>query len=84
VKSYILSVVIEEDAFEDGTKAYHVHCPGLKGCRSWGRTIPEALSNIQEAAELYIDDLLESGESIPMGPENGVTIKETPSVVVNL
>ena len=84
MKSYILSVVIEEDAFEDGTRAYHAHCPGLKGCHSWGHTVPEALTNIQDAAELYIDDLLESGEPIPIDPENGVTIRETPSVVVNL
>ena len=84
MKSYILSVAIEEDMFEDGAKAFHAHFTGLKGCHSWGHTFQEALTNIREAAALYIDGLLESGEEIPTDPENGVTILETPSVVVNL
>lgn len=29
VKAYIFKVVIEEDAFEDGRKAYHAFCPPL-------------------------------------------------------
>ena len=31
VKSHIFKVVIEEDAFEDGRKAYHAYCPALRG-----------------------------------------------------
>ncbi len=84
MKSYIFSVAIEEDSFQDGQKAYHAYCPGLKGCHSWGHTFHEALTNIQEAAELYIEDLIESGETIPVDPAKGVTELETPSVVVNL
>ena len=84
MKSYIFNVVIEEDAFEDGGKAYHAHCPALKGCRTWGHTSEEALINIQEAIELYIADLIDSGDPIPVDPENGVEERDTPSVVVNL
>jgi len=39
--------------------------PTLKGCVSYGYTLEEAEKNIQEALELYIEDLLESGENIP-------------------
>lgn len=84
MKSYIFSVVVEEDNFQDGTPAYHAFCPGLKGCHSWGHTFDEALMNIQEAVQLYVEDLIESGETIPVDPDKGITEKETPSVVVNL
>ena len=47
-----LSVVIEKD--EDG---YYAWCPALKGCQSEGETFEEALANIREAAELYMESL---------------------------
>lgn len=46
-----LDIVLEEE--EDGT--YSVHCPALKGCHSQGRTRDEAIANIQEAIELYLE-----------------------------
>ena len=39
--------------------------PSLPGCISQGKTRSEALENIQEAIELYIDSLVEDGEPIP-------------------
>ena len=84
MKSYVFSIVIEGDAFEDGRQAYHAYCPGLKGCHTWGYTYDEALVNIQEAVQLYIEDVIESGEPIPVDPEKGVTELDTPSVVVNV
>ena len=84
MKSYIFSVVIEEDNFEDGRDAYHAYCPALKGCHTWGHTYGEALVNIQEAVELYVEDLLGAASSIPVDPKNGVIVRDTPSVVVNV
>lgn len=84
VKSYVFKVVVEEDAFEDGRKAYHAHCRGLKGCHTWGHTYEEALTNIREAVELYVEDLLEAGKPIPVDSEQGVVEMPSPSVVVNL
>jgi predicted RNase H-like HicB family nuclease len=52
---------VEEDTFEDRTQAFPAFCPALKGCH----TYQEALANIREAIELYVDDLRESGEPIP-------------------
>ena len=46
-----LDIVLEEE--EDGT--YSVHCPALKGCHSQGHTRDEAIANIQEAIELYLE-----------------------------
>ena len=83
-KTYIFDVTIEEDAFEDGQKAYHASCPALKGCHSWGHTYEEALANVREAVELYVEDLIEAGEQIPLGSRKGVVVRSTPAVVVNV
>ena len=71
MKSNLFKVVIEEDAFEDRRKAYHAYCPALQGCHTWGHTAEEALANIQEAVELYVEDLLDAGEPIPTDPNLG-------------
>ena len=44
---------------------YHVFCPALKGCHSQGESYEEALMNITEAIELYIESLQEDNEPIP-------------------
>lgn len=46
-----LGIVLEQE--DDGT--YSVHCPALKGCHSQGSTREEALNNIQEAIQLYLE-----------------------------
>jgi predicted RNase H-like HicB family nuclease len=46
------SVVIEKD--EQG---YYAWCPELKGCQSQGETVEEAMVNIREAIELYLETL---------------------------
>lgn len=66
MRTYAFKVLLEEDAFDDGRQAYHASCPALKGCHTWGYTQEEALANIQEAAELYIEDLMDHDEPIPM------------------
>ena len=46
------SVLIEKD--EHG---FYAWCPELKGCQSQGATIENALANIREAIELYLETL---------------------------
>ena len=47
-----LTAIIEQD--QDGVFAY---CPELKGCHTQGDTVEEALANLREAAELYLETL---------------------------
>lgn len=54
-------VIVEPD--EDG--GYHVNCPTLPGCHSQGDTVEEALANIKEAIQLYIEVLEEDGLPVP-------------------
>ena len=46
-------VVIQQD--EDGR--FNASCPELKGCHSFGDTVEDALKNIREAIELYLEDM---------------------------
>ncbi|HLC45918.1 MAG TPA: type II toxin-antitoxin system HicB family antitoxin [archaeon] len=60
-----LTVVLEKG--EDGW--FVVHVPSLRGCISQGKTKAEALKNIKEAIELYLEpdteELLEfEGEKV--------------------
>lgn len=59
--------VILERAEEGG---YVVYVPSLPGCVSQGETKEEALHNIREAIELYLEDVKE-----PL-PKTGVEIAE--------
>ena len=40
-------------------------CPSLPGCISQGESKQEAINNIQEAIEGYLEVLQESGDSVP-------------------
>ncbi len=44
---------------------YVVEVPSLRGCRSEGDTVDEALENIRDAIDLYVDYLKSIGEEVP-------------------
>jgi predicted RNase H-like HicB family nuclease len=56
-----LKVVLEPG--EDGFIV--AHCPSLKSCWSQGRTREEALQNIREAIELYLEPDVEELQESP-------------------
>lgn len=77
MKSYVFSIVVEPDG--DQWRAY---IPDLesRGAATWGRTRDEAIRNIQEVAQMVVEEIIEDGEPLPAG------IKESaqPAVAVNL
>lgn len=48
----------------DETGGYVVEVPSLPGCVSQGETMDEAVANIKEAIELYIEDSVADGEAV--------------------
>ncbi len=58
------SVLIEKD--EHG---FYAWCPELKGCQSQGATIEDALANIREAIELYLETLSEDERDASLSRE---------------
>ena len=61
-------VIIEQD--EDGI--FIAQVPALPGCISQGKTRREALNNIKEAIELYLESLKPHGEPIPPSIEEEI------------
>jgi predicted RNase H-like HicB family nuclease len=55
------TVILEREA--DG--GFVVSVPALPGCVSQGDSRQEALRNIREAIELYVEDCREAGDPIP-------------------
>ena len=60
-KEYNYTVLLEKE--EGG--GYHAFCPILRGCHSQGDTFEEAIANITEAIELYIESLMADSQPIP-------------------
>ncbi len=56
------TVVLEQEP----AGGYVVSVPALPGCVSQGDSRHEALANIREAIELYLDDCRDAGDPIPI------------------
>lgn len=79
MKTYVFGVELQEE--KDGR--WSVWSPVLPGLTSWGHTKEEALHNIQDAAEAYVEDMIETGQSIPV--EAGkIDVFERPAVAVTV
>ena len=70
VEKYFVDVVINKEKLSDGSPVYVAHCSTL-GIASQGKDVDEAIENIKEAIELYLEeqpdkyeDLIE--EEIPL------------------
>ena len=55
------TVILEQEA--DG--GFVAVVPALPGCVSQGDTREEVLANIREAADLYVEDCIASGDPVP-------------------
>ncbi len=63
IKNYRVIIKPEIQVKED-RKVYTVFCPTL-GVADWGKTIEEALKNIKEGIEVYLESLVKHNQSIP-------------------
>lgn len=79
MKTFVLKVLLNEEA--DGR--WSASIPALHGCSSWGYSQQEALENIKDAAEIYIEDMLDAGEVLPT-PSDEVEVIEAPAIAVTL
>ena len=77
MKTYILEANVQEE--QDGR--WSAWIGALPGCTAWGYSREEALEALKDAAELYLQDMVEEGEALP---SKGVQVVESPVVAVNL
>ena len=79
IKTFLLKVAIKEK--EDGR--WSAVIPALPGCASWGYSRQEALDNIRDAAEIYIEDMIEAGQGAPRATSE-VEVLDEPAVAVSV
>jgi len=60
MKSYTYRVIIEQDG-----DRFHGYVPALSGCHTFGDTIEETKTNLNEAIQVYIEGLGALGEVVP-------------------
>ena len=79
MKTVVLKVSLNKE--KDGRWSATV--PNLPGCASWGYSEQEAMANIKDAAEVFIEDIIAAGENLQAvaGP---IEVIDEPAVAINL
>ena len=80
MKTYVFKVELEQD--EDGR--WSASIPILPGCGVWGYNKEEALNNLREAAQAYLEVLFEDGRSLPEEAAGTTEVVDAPVVAVTL
>ncbi len=75
MKSYVFRVELAEE--DDGRWSAWIEV--LPGCAAWGYTKDEALEAIQDAADAYVEDMIEAGDKLP---KEDVLVVEAPVVTI--
>ena len=78
MKSYIFHAELEQE--EDGR--WSAWIDALPGCATWGYTREEALEALKEAAQAYLEVMVEKGQQIP--ETEAVQTVDAPLVAVTL
>jgi antitoxin HicB len=64
--NYYLNLTYPISFYPEPEGGYTVMIKNLPGCMSIGETLSEAMENIQEARELWIETAYEYGDEIPL------------------
>lgn len=79
--TYVFKATLEEE--DDGRWSARVGI--LPGCATWGYTREEALEALQNGTELYVEDMIECGDEIPIeeiSDSGELTVKVTVNAVI--
>ena len=80
MRTYVFPVELEQD--EDGR--WSASIPLLPGCSAWGRSKEEALRALREAAQAYLEVLVEQKGSLPSELEKKVILLPESSIAVTV
>ncbi|MEX2160038.1 MAG: type II toxin-antitoxin system HicB family antitoxin [Dehalococcoidia bacterium] len=64
-RSYKFTVILSPERDPEFAGYYNAIVPALPGCVSYGASREEALKNIREAIEGYVQDMEAEGEEVP-------------------
>lgn len=77
------TVFFKVDLKNEGDGRWSAAIPSLPGCSSWGYSQQEALANIRDAAEAYLEDMRDAEGSLPAIP-SAVHVIDEPAVAVSI
>ena len=77
LKTYVYRAELQLE--EDGRWSSWIDV--LPGCAAWGHSQEEALSALKDAAEAFIEDMVEAGEELP---QTAVEAVEAPVVTITI
>ena len=77
MKTYVFRAELQEE--DDGRWSSRIDA--LPGCAAWGYSQEEALAALKDAAEAFVEDMVEAGEELPT---NGVQVIEAPVVAITV
>ena len=63
------TIVFKVDLTHEEDGRWSAVIPSLPGCSSWGYSQQEALANIRDAAEAYVEDMRDAEGSLPATPK---------------
>ena len=64
---------------EESQKSYGAYVPDLPGCVAAGESREEVLQLIQEAIELHVEDLKNSGQAVPIPYSSSAIVEIQPA-----
>ena len=74
-RKYKFTVILSPERDPEFQGYYNALVPALPGCVSYGANKEEALRNIREAIEAYVEDLKQEGEAIPEDQSERVLVE---------
>ncbi len=63
MKNYFFDIVVNKEKLSNGEPVFVAHCTSL-GIASQGEDVDEAIKNIKEAAELYLEEMPEIRDAV--------------------
>ncbi|MEW6667637.1 MAG: type II toxin-antitoxin system HicB family antitoxin [Thermodesulfobacteriota bacterium] len=77
------TIIFKVDLTSDEDGRWSAAIPSLPGCSSWGYSQQEALANIRDAAEAYLEDMRDAEGSLPSIP-SAIQVIDEPAVAVSV
>jgi len=77
------TIIFKVDLTNDEDGRWSAAIAALPGCSSWGYSKEEALANIRDAAEAYLEDMRDAEGSIPNIP-SAIHVIDEPAVAVSV
>jgi predicted RNase H-like HicB family nuclease len=77
------TIIFKVDLARDEDGRWSAAIPSLAGCSSWGYSKEEALANIRDAAEAYLEDMRDAEGRLP-NISSAIHVIDEPAVAVSV